>query len=426
MKFASVFAIALIAFMPTLPVWADVAADLQTQIDSHNAQLEQLNKEIETYQKQLEMTSAKKQTLQTSLSQIQTSIKKTSTSIKVTENKISTTGLQIQQLSGTISATQRSIDTEHAGLAQSLRRLDSIENQPLAIVLLNEGGITGAWNDVVTLSRLQTAVNTHLESLVSQKETLSNTKTAAEQKRIQLETQQKTLKTQQVSLGVQQKAQKDLLTQTKSQESAYQALIAKKKQQEADLEAALMDLKAKYNVAVNTSDITPAESGILSWPLDNVRITQYFGNTAFARSGAYNGKGHNGMDFAAQIGTPIRAALSGVVIGTGNTDTVRGCYSFGKWVMVKHGNGLNTMYAHFSQISVYEGQQISTGDVLGYSGETGFATGPHLHFGVYVSSATQIIALGQATNQKTPCAKAVMPVAPLAAYLNPLNYLPAR
>jgi murein DD-endopeptidase MepM/ murein hydrolase activator NlpD len=84
------------------------------------------------------------------------------------------------------------------------------------------------------------------------------------------------------------------------------------------------------------------------------------------------------------------------------------------------------MYAHFSQISVSQGQSVTTGDVLGYSGETGYATGPHLHFGVYVSSATQIITLGQATNAQTPCGSAVMPVTPLAGYLNPLNYLPAR
>ena len=92
--------------------------------------------------------------------------------------------------------------------------------------------------------------------------------------------------------------------------------------------------------------------------------------------------------------------------------------------MIKHNNGLNTMYAHLSQIGVSEGQQVSTGDVIGYSGETGYATGPHLHFGVYVSSVTKIIRLGEATNGTAPCSRAVMPVPPLAGYLNPLSYLP--
>ena len=206
-------------------------------------------------------------------------------------------------------------------------------------------------------------------------------------------------------------------------ESEYLKLIAQKKIQEASFEDALADLQGKLQYAVKQSQITAAGSGILQWPVDNVRITQKFGNTSFSASGAYNGKGHNGIDLAASIGAPIKAARGGVVLGTGNTDQVRGCYSFGKWVLIKHDNGLDTIYAHLSQVSVYSGESVSTGDVLGYSGETGYATGPHLHFGVYVSEATQIMRLGDATKSKTPCSGATMPVAPLSAYLNPANYL---
>jgi len=132
-----------------------------------------------------------------------------------------------------------------------------------------------------------------------------------------------------------------------------------------------------------------------------VAVTQQFGDTSFARSGGYNGKGHNGIDLRAQIGTPVRAALTGTVIGTGDTGSVRGCYSYGRWVLIQHGNGLDTLYAHLSQISASKGQSVGTGQLIGYSGQTGYATGPHLHFGVYVSSATQIMRLGDATKQKT-------------------------
>jgi len=83
------------------------------------------------------------------------------------------------------------------------------------------------------------------------------------------------------------------------------------------------------------------------------------------------------------------------------------------------------MYAHLSQIDVTQGQKVVTGDVIGYSGETGYATGPHLHFGVYVSAVTQIVPLGQITKGTSPCSKAIMPVPPVSGYLNPLNYLPA-
>jgi murein DD-endopeptidase MepM/ murein hydrolase activator NlpD len=88
--------------------------------------------------------------------------------------------------------------------------------------------------------------------------------------------------------------------------------------------------------------------------------------------------------------------------------------------MIKHRNGLSTMYAHLELIKVTEGQQVGVGDIIGYSGTTGYATGPHLHFGLFVSSAVQIIDLPSKS-----CPKAVfhIPVAPPKGYLDPQAYL---
>jgi len=154
-------------------------------------------------------------------------------------------------------------------------------------------------------------------------------------------------------------------------------------------------------------------------------ITQYFGNTPFSTANAqvYNGHGHNAIDIAAPIGTPVYAALSGTVLDTGNTDLVPGCYSFGKWVMVIHGNGLSTLYSHLSSIDVMKGQQVNTKQIVGLSGMTGYATGPHLHFGVYATEGTQVMTLKQFRGVAGGCANAKMPVATLTAYLNPLSYL---
>ena len=102
-----------------------------------------------------------------------------------------------------------------------------------------------------------------------------------------------------------------------------------------------------------------------------------------------------------------------------NTDLVRGCYSYGKWIMLKHANGLSTLYAHLSLQSVSVGQQVATGQILGYSGNTGYTTGPHLHFTVYASSGVQIL-----NRRSSVCgATYTMPIADLKAYLNPLLYL---
>jgi murein DD-endopeptidase MepM/ murein hydrolase activator NlpD len=422
LRLSGMIAVAVIFFSPSV-LLAQSTENIQKAIDEHNKQIEALNKEIQQYQAQLDATSAKKQTLQSTLNDLNISIKKVTASVNLTKAQIDATQLQITQLENGIDDKQDSINTNRAGLAESLRRLHEVDKTTLASQIMVSGSISSAWEDIDNFQTIQGAVQGHIVSLTQEKQQLTSVKEQREQKQKQLQKQKSELVTQQGSLNATKKAQSDLLSQTKSQEATYQKILAEKRAQEKSFEDALNDLQAQLQVAVNQSDIPSSGKGILRWPVDKVRITQYFGNTAFAQSGAYNGKGHNGIDLAASIGTPLKASLAGTVIGTGNTDATRGCYSFGKWVMIKHANGLNTMYSHLSQVSVYTGQSVETGQVIGYSGETGYATGPHLHFGVYVSSVTQILKLGDATKSKTPCAGAVMPVAPLEGYLNPLNYL---
>ena len=133
---------------------------------------------------------------------------------------------------------------------------------------------------------------------------------------------------------------------------------------------------------------------------------------------------HNGIDLAAPVGTKIYAPLTGTVRNVGNTDLVRGCYSWGKWVLIDHPNGLSTLFAHLSHIGVTPGQKLSTGDVVGFTGNTGFSTGPHLHYTLYVSEAVQVRQFNQ-FKAATSCGAALSPFAAVEGYLDPLDYLPA-
>jgi murein DD-endopeptidase MepM/ murein hydrolase activator NlpD len=90
-------------------------------------------------------------------------------------------------------------------------------------------------------------------------------------------------------------------------------------------------------------------------------------------------------------------------------------------VFIDHDNGLSTLYAHLSTYTVAQGQSVAVREVIGYSDTTGYATGPHLHLGVYASMGSEI-----ASFPSKSCAGKIytMPVAAPSAYLNPLSYLP--
>ena len=88
---------------------------------------------------------------------------------------------------------------------------------------------------------------------------------------------------------------------------------------------------------------------------------------------------HSGMDIAATAGTAVLAPRAGIVKATGHY------YFNGKTVFIDHGQGLVTMYCHLSEIGVADGQAVATGESIGAVGATGRVTGPHLHFGTYLS-----------------------------------------
>lgn len=93
-----------------------------------------------------------------------------------------------------------------------------------------------------------------------------------------------------------------------------------------------------------------------------------------SRYGPRWGRMHYGLDLAVPIGTPIYAAANGTVTHAGSMGT------YGILVIIDHGNGVETRYAHLSRTAVRVGQRVSRGQLIAYSGNTGNSTGPHLHF----------------------------------------------
>lgn len=124
------------------------------------------------------------------------------------------------------------------------------------------------------------------------------------------------------------------------------------------------------------ADLPPAKLAELrrfasrwDWPLKQVQVTSPFGKRKRDL--------HEGVDLRAEIGTPVFASDSGVVVYAGRK--IRG---YGKMIVIKHGKGLSTVYAHNSQVYVKKGQRMRKGQKIALSGATGRVSGPHLHYEV--------------------------------------------
>ena len=128
-------------------------------------------------------------------------------------------------------------------------------------------------------------------------------------------------------------------------------------------------------------DSTRTPTGTLQWPLPVAgAITSQFGHRVDPITGEVSS--HTGTDIACAEGTPILAAADGIVTVANGLDSWGG--SYGYYIQIDHGGGLETLYAHCSSICVTTGQQVQAGQVIGYVGHTGRATGSHLHLEVSV------------------------------------------
>lgn len=422
-------------------VQAQSISEIRSQINDHNAQIKKLEEEIAIYQKELNVISGQKQTYESAIKAIDISRQKILAQISVTQKEITATNLKLNELSLKITDKSEAIELDQRAIAQAIRKLSREDDTSLVERIFSANSLADGWTSADQLTSVNAALRDNVEGLATDRIVLTDQQTAVAATKAELSKLRQQLATQQGELDANRAEKQRLLNQANQTAATYESIIAEKRAQQRAFEQALSALEDSLNVTVDSTAIPSVGSGVLAWPYSSTFaescisksgalgnrfcITQYFGTTPFSTANpqVYNGSGHNGIDIGMPTGTAVLAALSGTVTGTGNTDAIPGCYSFGKWVLVKHANGISTLYAHLSSINVSAGQAVGTGTTLGYSGMTGYATGPHLHFATYASQGLQIMTLGQYRGATTPCANASMPVAPKEAYLNPMSYL---
>lgn len=393
--------------------------ELKEKISDRNKKISQLEQEIQKYEYEIKEISQEKQTLKNAIKSLDITSQKIEADIEATRNKIDASELKIRQLTLEIELQKEKMERSKEAISRTFQKLNQAESSSLVENFLAHDNLAEFWDELESLERFKGGVRSNYSKL-------QNLKAEAEETKLSMEANIDNLASLKSELAskhgavVANKSEKDqLLEETQSEESKYQALLAEKRARREAFLKELNEFESQLNFAINPEKIPQKSENVFVWPLDKVVVTQYFGNTKFAQSGAYNGNGHNGIDLGTPVGTPVKTALSGVVKDLGDTDTVCRNASYGKWILVEHYNGLSSLYAHLSGFRVSKGQKVNTGEIIGYSGNTGYSTGPHLHFTVYATEGVRVM-----QRPSRACGGIyTMPVADLKAYLNPLDYL---
>ena len=294
--------------------------------------------------------------------------------IDVIQGEIDDCEVRIVEKTEELEEAQKKETGQYNAMKLRLRAMYEDNTASYLSLLLSGDSLTDILSYVEIIKQMVSYDSTMHENLETTRQTIADAKEELEaEKKISEEK-----KTQLDEKMNSYEAQKDELEQIIANLNAEEAQ-AMREYQEA--EAAARSLKAQIAAASQPAPSQPSGGGQVSgggsfiYPCAGyTSISSDYGYRMHPTLHVY--KLHTGVDFPVPSGTPVRASSSGTVVTAGwNT-------AYGNVVVISHGNGLSTLYAHNSSLAVSAGQTVSQGTVIAYSGSTGYSTGPHCHFEV--------------------------------------------
>ena len=358
---------------------AATTSELRQQINSIAEQQKKIKAEIAELNKQKEVVSEKKAKLEEQM--------------VLTEDEISAVEDIIEELEGEIQTTQQELiaaqirlDEMQETFEKRIRNMYEQSDTSYLDVVLGSDSFSTMIEYMEYVSRIMDYDKKLLEEYEAAKETVAAAKAKLEADKTEQEDYKGTLEVKYEELdeqrAEQQKIQEELesnieLNEKESKKMESEKAALTEELNEMSRKAAEEAARAKKNGTVSSSGVP--YSGSFSWPLPSRgTLTSPYGWRNLWGSKNF----HSGTDIAMPKGTTIMAAAPGTVVKSGMYN------SYGNYVVVDHGGGVMTGYAHMSRRSVSVGQTVSTGQKLGEVGSTGNSSGNHLHFQVFINGST--------------------------------------
>ena len=397
--------------------------DLQRSIEDKGKELQEINSKIRATQSQIIELQGQGKTLKQALATLGYQVDQVNLGIKSSEINIDKLRLELKSLGYELNDVSVEIDGEEEAIAKILRQLQQKDRDGLLVVLLKNETLADGLFEIQSLRDVQNNLSLNVSELTTFQEQLESNLVLTTDKKSELEVENVNLKSRKSILADQQTEKDRLLKETKNQEGLYQKRLTELESQQRGILDEITRIEAELRTRFKPADLPSKKTASFVWPITldggKIRITQNWGETALAGR-FYKGQAHNGMDIGAPIGTPVYAADGGKIV---RVDYNGRSYQYGRYILIDHGNGLSTLYAHLSETATSGGQSVTKGQLIGYVGATGFVTGPHLHFGVYAtpSGGWQIV-----NSKSQPGFVSVPPASglvPIGITLNPQNYL---
>ena len=410
LKFFCLFLILEGFFLTSLVLAQEESIEaLREKIKERENQIIELEKKSKEYQKKIFKIQQEAVSLKRELNFFDSQIKGLNFKIKITQEKIDLLSLEIEKLNFEIEKTNKEIEKNKETLKRIIQNLYQIEKESLFLILLKHNKFSQFISEYQNFFNLQKYLKNHLKKLKDLKEDLKVKKEELQKDKKSQDDLKEQLKYQKIILNQKREEKEDILRKTKNKEIVYQGILKNLEIQRKKIIEEIEKLEEELRKKIKPEGLPTPYKGLLLWPVKGP-VTQGYGPTKFAQT-HYHSKFHNGIDIGVPIGTPVKAAYEGRVVALGDQDKYCWRGAYGKFVVIEHPNNLATLYAHLSLIKVKEGQEVKKGEIIGFSGNSGFSTGPHLHFTVY-DARTFIM------KQSRYCG-----LMPFGGSINPMKYL---
>lgn len=363
--------IALVAFLAvsviTVIPFTAYAQSAQSKLKDSQAKQEELKIKINDANSKISANSKEKQKLDAAIDEVQAEIDALNEKIGASNAKISAKEEELQK-------AEEQSKTQYRSYSSRAKMLVERGSVTYLEVLLNSKSFSDLLSRFSIIKQIVQYDSIRLDELKKVEQEIADIKATLEQEK-QVLVDLKANETKQMnSLAAKRAQSQQIIDNLKNNKAAFEKALKEQEAAEAAARAEIARL-----AAASGSKVPSNYSGRMITPASGP-ITSYYGSRIHPVTGKR--KTHTGMDFGASYGSNIVAAASGVVLVSGYNSG-----GYGNYVVINHGGGITTLYAHASSLLVSAGQSVSQGQVIAKVGSTGMSTGPHLHFEVLVNGA---------------------------------------